>query len=95
VGGFANLHPIDLLVLGVGANWTEQLDSYKAAVNGATNDYTSHLQAFAAGQYLLAGQLYIKAVLSLAQAKFQPSDPAIAVWTNTMYSGRVRLMYLY
>jgi hypothetical protein len=93
-GAFANVRLADPLLLGVGANWTEQLDSYKATSN-ASNNYTSQLQGFVAVQYLLAGQLYIKGVLGYAQAKFQPSAPDVAVWTNTMLSGRIRLMYLY
>jgi len=94
VGGFANLRLMDGWLAGVGANWTEQLDSFKA-VDSSANDYTSHLQAFAALQYLLARQLYVKAVFSFARAGFQPSDLPAPSWDNTMYSGRIRLMYLY
>jgi hypothetical protein len=101
VGGFANLRIFDLLMGGVGLNWTEQTDDYYASLNntppvktGAT-DYTSHLQGFAAVQYLLGGQLFIKAVLGYAKAYFQPSDPDAATWNTSMYSGRIRLMYLY
>jgi hypothetical protein len=82
------------LLAGVGANWTTQLDGYLAKGSGADN-YTTHLQGFVALQYLLAGQLYIKAVLAYARAKFQPSDISVAEWNNDMYSGRIRLMYLY
>ena len=93
-GGFANVKLFDGLLAGVGANWTTQLDGYLATGSGADN-YTTHLQGFAALQYLLAGQLYIKAVVAYARAKFQPSDIAVSVWNNDMYSGRIRLMYLY
>jgi hypothetical protein len=44
---------------------------------------------------MLGGQLFIKAVLGYAQAYFQPSDPVAATWSNHMYSGRIRLMYLF
>jgi hypothetical protein len=104
VGGFANLRLADGLLAGVGANWTEQLDLYLAA-NSNANNYTSHLQGFVAFQYLLAGQLYIKAVFGLAKAGFQPSDLTVQSWNNYMYGGnlgpiplpsiRIRLMYLY
>jgi hypothetical protein len=94
LGGFANVRVYDGLMAGVGVNWTEQTDSFKAD-NSKANDYTSHLQGFVAVQYLLAGQLYIKAVFGYADAKFQPSDTNIATWENKMYSGRVRLMYMY
>jgi len=94
VGGFANLRLADQLLAGVGANWTEQLDAYLAPGSN-TNNYTSQLQGFAAVQYLLAGHLYVKAVLGYAHATFQSSDANIPVWGNTMLSGRIRLMYMY
>ena len=94
LGGFANLRLADGLLAGVGANWTTQLDTYMA-LGSSADDYTTHLQGFFALQYLLAGQLYIKAVVAYARAKFQPSDIAVLVWNNDMYSCRIRLMYLY
>ena len=94
IGGFANLRLADGWLAGVGAHWTTQLDDYLATGSSA-DDYTTHLQGFAALQYLLAGQLYIKAVFAYARATFQPSDISIAVWNNDMLSGRIRLMYLY
>ncbi len=94
LGGFANLRLADGLLAGAGANWTTQLDGY-LATGSTANDYTTHLQGFLALQYLLARQLYIKAVFAYARAKFQPSDINVPVWNNDMYSGRIRLMYLY
>jgi hypothetical protein len=99
VGGFANLRLADLWLAGVGANLTEQTDSYRAPDSNA-NDYTSHLQGFLALQYLLAGQLFIKAEVGFARAYFQPSGLPIPpdvenIWSNYMFSGRIRLMYLY
>jgi hypothetical protein len=93
VGGFANVRWWGWLV-GAGANWTTQEDGYRADGSNA-NDYTTHLQGFLALQYLLARQLYIKAVLGYARARFQASDINVPVWNNDMYSGRLRLMYLY
>jgi hypothetical protein len=98
-GGFANLRLADLWLAGLGVNWTEQSDSYHAPLSNGGNsnapNYTSHLQAFAAVQYLLGGQLFIKAVFGYAKAYFQASDPDAAAWNNYLYSGRIRLMYLY
>jgi hypothetical protein len=94
LGGFANARLADGWLVGVGANWTTQLDGYLAPGSGA-NDYTTNLQGFLALQYLLARQLYIKAVVAYARAKFQPSDLSVPTWNNDMYSGRIRLMYLY
>ena len=93
-GGFANLRLADGWLAGVGANWTTQLDGY-LATGSTANDFITHLQGFLALQYLLARQLYIKAVFAYARAKFQPSDVSVPVWNNDMYSGRIRLMYLY
>jgi hypothetical protein len=111
VGGFANLRLSDLLMAGVGLNWTQQSDDYFASLNNTppvstgTTDYTTHLQGFAAVQYLLGGQLFIKAAFGLAKAYYQPSDPNAATWNSYMYTSkigpvpipsiRVRLMYLY
>jgi len=94
LGGFANVRLADPWLLGVGANWTTQTDSYQTT-DGGPNDFTSHLQAFAAVQCFLTGHLFIKAVAGFARADFQPSDLTVAEWRNYMYSGRIRLMYLY
>lgn len=94
VGGFANLRLADGWLAGAGAHWTTQEDGYHAS-NSSANDYGAHLQGFLALQYLLAKQLYIKAVFAYANAKLQPSDINSPVWNNVMYSGRIRLMYLY
>ena len=95
VGGFGNVRLYDGLLLGLGLNFTEQLDKFKALDDSKTNNYTSHLQGFVAVQYLLAGQLYIKLAIGYAQAKLQPSDANLAAWTNKMISGRLRLMYIF
>jgi hypothetical protein len=94
VGGFANLRLAKLWLLGVGANWTAQTDSFYLNTS-TTSDYSAHLQGFLAVQYLLAGQLFIKGVLGYARADFQDTDPNVPIWSNYMYSARVRLMYLY
>jgi hypothetical protein len=93
VGGFANYRPADLWLIGAGVNWTAQTDSHY--VTASTADFTDHLQTFLAVQYLLARQLFIKAVLGYSRADVQPSDTGIPIWSSYMYSGRVRLMYLY
>jgi len=93
VGGFANARLADGWLAGAGANFTQQTDDYQAPGSTA-NDYTSQLLGFVSLQYLLARQLYIKAEFAYASALFQPSD-FVPSWHNTMYSGGVRLMYLY
>jgi hypothetical protein len=94
VGGFINARLARLLLVGVGVNWTTQTDSYY--VNGSSYpDHSAHLQAFGAVQYLLAGQLYARAVFGWSRADFEDSDQSIPIWSNYMYSARIRLMYLY
>ena len=92
-GAFANVRLAEGWLAGVGANFSTQLDDYKAP-NSTVGDYTSQLLAFVALQYLLERQLYIKAEFAYAKALFQPSD-FVPSWNNYMYSGGVRLMYLY
>jgi hypothetical protein len=94
VGGFANVRVGALWLLGVGANFTWQNDTFYAS-GSPSPDYTAHLQGFLALQYLLARQLYIKAVFGYARADFVASDATVPVLANYMYSGRLRLMYLY
>ena len=90
----AYLNVSAIVLAGIGLDWTTQRDSF-LATNSNDNDFTAHLQSFAALQYLMAGQLYIKAVFGFARADFLPSDPSVSEWRNYMYSGRIRLMYLY
>jgi hypothetical protein len=93
VGGFANVR-LGGGILGLGANWTTQEDNH--SVGGNLSDYSAHLQLFAAFQYIVWKQLFVKAVLAYARADFSPSGGSIdSVFSNEMFSGRVRLMYLY
>jgi hypothetical protein len=94
VGGFANLRLGTLWLVGGGANYTWQNDKYYHQ-DAASPNFTAHLQVFGAAQYYLARQLMIKAVIGYARADFIPSDESVDIWSNVMYSGRVRLMYLY
>src|SRR6185369_5485041 len=100
VGGFANfsvgkfLPPLmrDLLV-GAGINWTTQKDLHRDPSDGKV-DYTANLQTFGAVQYIVARQLSIKAVFAYARSDFDLSFGG-GQWSNYMYSGRIRLMYLF
>jgi hypothetical protein len=99
VGGFANfavgrfLPPLmrDFLV-GAGANWTTQKDLHRD--QDGKVDYTANLQGFLAFQYIVSRQLFVKAVLAYARSDFDLSFSG-EQWSNYMYSGRVRLMYLF
>jgi hypothetical protein len=108
-GGFLNVRLFDGLMLGGGLHWTTNLDRYgksNVKASGPTgeandNNYTTQLQGFGALQYMLTGRILIKAVFAYSKAEFQsgqrtkPEFTWIPVWHNTMYSGRLRLMYLF
>jgi hypothetical protein len=94
VGGFANLRLAPLWIVGGGANLTWQNDKYYFNDSISPN-YTGHLQAFVSLQYFLARQLIIKAVVGYARADLVASDATIDVYGNYLYSGRIRLTYLY
>ena len=95
VGAFGNLRLGSSWLLGAGINFTWQNNKFYNAADSPSPDYTAHMQGFGAIQYLLAGQLYIRAVIGYARADFVASDQAIDVWSNYMYSGRLRMMYLF
>ncbi len=94
VGGFANVRVCELCLVGLGVHYTAQTNSNLVAPS-TVDDFTSQLQGFVAFQYLLAGQLFIKPEVAYARAYFQPSDPNVSTWNNSMLNLRVRLMYLY
>ncbi len=93
VGGFANGRVMEDLLVGVGLNYTYLEDTHfdPALMRNAK---FNHTQMFVAMQYLIAKQLYVKAVLAYGKADFAPNfgDP---VFKNDMSSGRVRLLYLF
>ncbi|HEX7598062.1 MAG TPA: hypothetical protein VF518_07590, partial [Polyangia bacterium] len=103
IGGFANFRVggpgtyLGDLLIGTGANWTTWYDSHRvvnASGEKGNTDYAAHLQGFVAVQYLIAKQLFVKMVLAYARGDLWPSERE-ASFSNTMLSGRVRLMYLF
>ena len=94
IGGFANIGFLARWMVGLGANWTTQTDDFLASGSTA-NDFTGHFQGFGAIQYRPMGQLYVKAVFGYALADYLPSDLTVPEWRNHMYSGRIRLLYIY
>ena len=93
IGGFANGRPVEDLILGVGVNMTTMEDlHYDPSLDDVQHFH--QLQVFGAVQYLVLKQLFVKAVFAYAKADTYPtfSEP---VYTNTMVSGRLRLLYLF
>jgi len=93
------------LLLGVGANYTSQTDQHRDTMPSDPNDpnspqvpgridFTANLQAFGAVQYMVAHQLFVKAVVAYARSDFDLSFGG-GIYSNTMWSGRLRLMYLF
>jgi hypothetical protein len=108
LGGFANVRVVRLLsgggpsplglddlLLGGGVVWTTEYNNHRVN-NSPDGDYSAHLQIFGAVQYLIAKQLFVKGVFAYARGDFQPSGATGEdIYSNEMYSFRVRLMYLY
>jgi hypothetical protein len=92
-GGFANVRLIKDLLFGLGANYTWLFDIHEDE-KGNVGEF-SHLQTFAAIQYLLFDRLYIKLVGAYARGYFAPSFTENDPYHNDMFSGRLRLEYAF
>jgi hypothetical protein len=101
VGGFANVRLYDNLLFGAGLNYTNLVDhNFDPAVN--RDDNYNQWQPFVALQYLLFRQynspspgLFIKFVGAYARADLNPTPMTAPEFRNEMYSGRLRLEYLF
>jgi len=99
-GGFLNGRVYGPLLVGLGANWSRE-DNLETNRNVDSprydlNSYKTHLQSFAAIQYSFWDKLFFKFVGGYATMHFEdniqdPPRPQDA----TMYSGRLRMMYLF
>jgi hypothetical protein len=98
MGGFLNARLVGDLIAGVGANYNTKTDALEAldangAPTGVFGNFT-HLQTFAAVQYIIRKQLFVKVVGGYALAHLAPTD-GMGIWDNSMVSGRIRLLYLF
>jgi hypothetical protein len=92
VGGFANARIMGDWIAGAGLDFTRKADyDFRGTTKAG---YYDHLQGFGALQYVVAKRLFIKAVFGYAKATISPGA-VFTDLTNTMYSGRIRLMYLF
>ncbi len=98
VGGFANVRIVDGLLLGGGLNYTYEVNQSFDPTLHRYEDF-DQWQGFAALQYHLFKQLYLKFVGGYALANFNPntldSQRSTTVHDNQMLSGRLRLEYLF
>jgi hypothetical protein len=99
IGGFVNVSGRLLgpnlapVLLGLGADYTTQKDNHTDPTTGNV-DFIDNLEAFVALQYLVSNRLFVKLVGAYASSYFDLSFGG-GQFTNTMLSGRVRLMYLF
>jgi hypothetical protein len=92
VGGFANARITGDWIAGAGADFTRMADENFAGSTRA--GYFDHLQGFGALQYVVGKRLFIKGVFGYARATFASGGSTVDL-INNMYSGRIRLMYLF
>ncbi len=100
VGGFLNGRLIDNLLVGFGAHLTRldnlETNGTQGSPNFGKSDVYTHFLAFAAVQYALWDKVFIKFVGSRASFTFDDylQDPPHS-FTNGLWGGRLRLMYLF
>jgi len=92
-GIFANARIVDRLLVGGGFNYTYLEDQHFDTAL-MRNEKFNHVQTFGALQYRIVQSLYAKAVVAWANADFAPNFGG-EVFENDMFSGRVRLLYLF
>ena len=89
-GGFANVSILEDLLFGVGAHYTWLEDINAESDTGRVGEF-DHLQTFAAIQYAVFSQFYVKLVGSYAKARLAPTFTEIPPYDNSMISGRLRV----
>jgi hypothetical protein len=95
VGGFANVRLVGDLIFGAGAHYTHEENLQFDDIKQTYGNF-AHLQTFAAVQYIVAKQLFIKLVGAFAEMGVDETGPtSTPYYYNDMYSGRLRLMYLF
>lgn len=94
LGGFANARVVEDVLVGGGIDYTF-LEDTNTDPNAGRNDTYEHWQGYGALQVLLFKQLFVKAVVAYAIADLNPIPIVSAPFKNEMFSGRVRVLYLF
>jgi hypothetical protein len=95
LGGFANARLADGLLLGAGLNYTFNVDQDYDPSIGRDGDF-SQWQGFAAIQYHLFKQVFLKLVGGYALATLNPNThEGYTPHKDDMLSGRLRVQYLF
>ena len=93
-GGFANARlGLEDLLVGVGYDSTYKINLHYDVATSRYGEFT-HTQMFAAVQYIIRKQLFVKLVGAYAKGDERPTL-ANGDYINTTYSARLRLMYLF
>jgi hypothetical protein len=95
VGGFANARVAEDVLVGAGVDYTFLEDTNHVDADPNRNDEYDHWQPYGAFQVLLFKQLFVKAVVAYAVANLNPIPTVSAPFKNEMWSGRLRLLYLF
>jgi hypothetical protein len=106
VGLFANMRVIDIigalakrpwhndLLVGVGFNYVAFANEHYNIAADGNSDFFTNTQAFVAVQYLIRKQLFVKLVGAYAKSHFEKAF-APPNYDDTMYSARLRVLYLF
>ena len=93
VGSFLNVSPLPDLVVGAGAHLTDWTNLHK---NGDGQfGHQTNLAAFGAVQFLVRKQLYVKLIGAYDKGVRENLQGGLDRVAQSMFSGRVRLMYLF
>jgi hypothetical protein len=107
VGVFANARPVDIigalakqpwhddLLLGVGLNYVAFSNEHYNANAGGYADFFTNTQAFVAAQCLVRKQLFVKLVGAYAKSRFEKAFATVPDYNDTMFSVRLRVLYLF
>lgn len=93
-GGFLNARVLPDVLIGLGANDVRATD-FHYDITTMSYGHFNNLQTFAAVQVLVRKQLYVKLVAAYASADFNPSFTLMVPHSNSAYTGRLRLTYLF
>jgi len=94
-GGFANVsngHPRHTLIFGIGSIFTRNVDQNDAIVPGVVDNFW-HYQGFAAAQYVMLNQFYIKLVGGYSRGHWSTFDSRS--FDDEMYSVRLRFSFYF
>ncbi|HXU00380.1 MAG TPA: hypothetical protein VN903_05280 [Polyangia bacterium] len=107
VGVFANVRVVDIvgalakrpwhddLLIGGGFNYVAWSNEHYNPNLDGLSDFSTNTQAFVAAQYLVRKQLFVKLVGAYAKSRFEKSFATVGDYSDTMYSARLRVLYLF